>query len=244
VALKTESREMSFLDHLEELRWRLIKCLIAVIVFAIPSGIFWKQIFDIIMVYPLRFSDPKPHLIFTNPTEGITLSIEIAIVSSIILSAPIIFFQLWRFISPGLYKNEKKFVLPLVISTTFFFLLGTGFCYLVVPFILSFFAKYPQGRMDAFYRVQDYLTFLVQLSLAFGIVFELPVISFILTKAGIITHRFLIDKGRYAIVIIFIVAAILTPPDILSQLALALPLLILYGISILVSYCIREKKRD
>lgn len=242
--MASDNDELSFLSHLEELRWRIIKSFIAVIICAIPCGIYWKKIFDVIMIIPLRLANPTPRLIYTNPTEAIILSIKIAIVCGIILSAPIIFYQIWRFVSPGLYKNEKVIVLPLVFASTIFFLLGVTFSYVSVPFVISFLARFAEGKMDAFYKAQEYLGFLIKLGLAFGIVFELPVVSFILTKAGLIGPSFLIKNFKYALVFIFVLAALLTPPDIISQMLLAAPLLILYGVSILVSFFVRGKKSD
>lgn len=236
--------EMSFLDHLEELRWRIVKSLAAIVALAIPCGIYWKNIFDVIMIFPLRLAEPAPRLIYTSPAEAVILSIKIAIAGGVIFAAPIVFYQIWRFVAPGLYKNEKVIVLPVVIASTLFFLMGVSFSYVSVPFVISFLTRFGAGKMDAFYRAQEYLGFLIKLALAFGVVFELPVVSYVLTKIGILTPKFLIEKIRYAIVIIFIVAAILTPPDVISQLFLAVPLLVLYGISILVSFVVMEKKHD
>jgi sec-independent protein translocase protein TatC len=236
--------EMGFLDHLEELRWRIVKSLLAIVVFAVPCGIYWRYIFNFIMVYPLRFAKPAPHIIYTNPTETVVLSIKIAIAGGIVCASPVVFYQLWRFMSPGLYKNEKVVILPTVFASTFFFLLGISFCYFVLPYILNFLTNYAGAQMEAMYKVQDYMDFFLKLAISFGIVFELPVLSFVLTKFGIITPSFLTKYYRYAIVIIFIVAAILTPPDVLSQLVMATPLLVLYGISILVSYAAQGKKKS
>ncbi|MBN1980440.1 MAG: twin-arginine translocase subunit TatC, partial [Chitinivibrionales bacterium] len=180
----------------------------------------------------------------TAPTEAFMLSIKIAIYGGIILSMPVIIYQLWRFISPGLYKKEKVIILPVVFVSSACFLGGVFFTYLIVPYLLSFLDKYAGGRLDAYYKAGEYLGFLLKLALAFGIVFELPVVSFILTKLGIIDYHFLIKYTRHAIVIIFIVAAVLTPPDVLSQSLMAIPLLILYGVSILISYLTGKKKRD
>jgi sec-independent protein translocase protein TatC len=235
--------EMDFLGHLEELRWRLFKSLGAVIVFAIPCGIFWKQIFDIVMIWPLRFANPKPHLIITSPIEAVMLSVKIAIAGGIVIATPVIFYQLWRFVAPGLYKKEKVLILPTVIVASFSFILGVGFCYTLLPYMLKFLASYGGGRMDPFFRMNEYLSFLIMLSLAFGFIFELPVISFVLTRVGILTPKFLFEKGRYIIVVIFIVAAVITPPDVLSQLMMAIPLMFLYGVSILVSWLAQGKKK-
>jgi len=234
---------MSFLDHLEELRWRIFKCLIAVGVCAIPCGVFWKRIFDVVMIYPLRLADPAPRLIYTGPAEAIILSIKIAITGGVIFAAPAVFYQIWRFISPGLYKKEKVIILPVVFASTLFFLMGIAFSYLTVPFVISFLTRFAAGKLDALYRSQEYLGFLIKLAMAFGVVFELPVLSYVFTKLGFLTPKVLIAKIRYAIVIIFIMAAVLTPPDIVSQMFLALPLLVLYGISILVSFFVMERKK-
>jgi len=240
--MDTTAPEMSFLDHLEELRWRLIRSFLAIIVFAIPCGIFWQRIFDWVMLYPLRFADPKPRLIITAPAEAVMLSIKIAIAGGIICAAPVIFYQVWRFIAPGLYRKEKAVVLPAVIVSTLSFAAGIAFCYLTLPYVLQFLAQFGKGRMDPLYKMNEYLSFLLQISIAFGVIFEMPVISFVLTKLGLLTPRFLIDKFRYAVVIIFVVAAVLTPPDVFSQMLMAVPLLALYAVSILVSFTTRAKQ--
>jgi sec-independent protein translocase protein TatC len=236
---------MSFLDHLEELRWRIFKSIFAIGICAVPCGIFWEKIFNLIMIDPLRFTNTSTHLIGTNPTEAIVLCIKITVMGGIICGSPVVFYQLWRFVSPGLYKNEKIFILPVVFASTIFFILGILFSYyLTIPFVLNFLTKFSEGKLESYYKASEYLSFLIKLSLAFGIVFELPVISYVLTKVGLLTPDFLINNIRYATVIIFIIAAFLTPPDIVSQLFLAIPLIVLYGISILVSFVVREKKSD
>jgi sec-independent protein translocase protein TatC len=239
-----EKGEMSFLDHLEELRWRLIKSVIAIVVCAVPVGIFWQTVLDVLMIHPLRLANPRPRLIFTAPAEAVLLSIKIAVFGGIILAAPIVFYQAWRFIAPGLYKHEKVIILPTVAASTIAFLAGITFSYYVIPYVVKFLAQFGSGRMDAMFRTQEYLGFLIKLMLAFGIVFELPIISFVLTKIGVLTPRFLIDNIRYAMVVIFILAAVLTPPDVVSQAFLAAPLCVLYGISILVSWIVARKQND
>ncbi|NLE00614.1 MAG: twin-arginine translocase subunit TatC, partial [Fibrobacter sp.] len=223
-----------FLEHLEELRWRIIKAAIAIVVFAIPAGIYWKQIFDFIMLYPLRLADPKPKLIYTNPSESFVISIKIAIAGGLIMAAPVVFFQLWKFVSPALYGNEKKVILPTVFASTFFFISGIVFSYLTFPYVMRFFTMFAGDRIDPMFKIGDYFGFLLKLSLAFGVVFELPVISFVLARLGLINASFLLKNIRYAVVVIFVIAAILTPPDVLSQVVMAVPLLVLYGLSILV----------
>jgi sec-independent protein translocase protein TatC len=239
---KRNPEEMTFLDHLEELRWRIIKSVIAIGVCSIPCGIFWKQIFDFLVVFPLRFVDPRPRLIFTEPAEAVMMSLKIAAFGGLVTASPIVIYQLWKFVSPGLYKHEKSLVLPVVFSSTICFFGGVTFCYYTLPYLVGFLSTYGAGRMEAMFKVQSFMTFVILLMLAFGVVFEMPVVSFILSRAGVITPGFLIKQIRYAIVIIFIVAAVLTPPDVISQIIMALPLLVLYGISILVSAMAVRKK--
>ena len=240
--MTVEKGEMSFLDHLEELRWRVVKAAIALTVCAIPSGIYWQKILGWVLIYPLRNTSPRPKLIYTNPSESVVLSFKIAFAGGIIAASPVIFYQLWKFISPGLYKNEKKIIFPTVIASTFFFITGIAFSYYTFPILLRFLTAYAGNQLDPMFKVDEYFTFLMKISLSFGAVFELPVASFVLARMGVLTAKFLIDKVRYAIVAIFIVAAILTPPDVISQLMLAGPLLVLYGISIIVAAVASRKK--
>jgi sec-independent protein translocase protein TatC len=226
---------MSFFDHLEELRWRIVKIALALVVCSIPCGIFWKKIFDVVMVYPLRFANPKPHLIITSPVESVMVSVQIALGAGAVLAAPVIFYQLWKFIAPGLFPKEKRTILPAVVASSVAFVCGIAFCYLLLPFLLRVLTNYSGTLLDPYFKVNDYFGFLLKLSLAFGVIFELPVVSYVLARMGILSSGFLVRHARIAIVIIFVVAAILTPPDVFSQLALALPLLALYGLSIFVA---------
>jgi sec-independent protein translocase protein TatC len=235
--------EMPFLAHLEELRWRLIKAIAAVVAGAIPCGILWRRIFDLLMVYPLRIAEPKPKIIFTAPAEGVLLSIKIAVAGGIILGVPVISYQIWKFVAPGLYRNEKRIVIPVVIVSSLCFFAGAAFSYILLPYVLRFLAAYASGALEPYFRANEYIGFLLKIVLAFGLVFELPVISFVLTKMDVITAGFLIKKFKYAFVIFFILAALITPPDVISQLFLAGPLLVLYGISILVAFMVQRRKR-
>jgi sec-independent protein translocase protein TatC len=240
--VKPQSGEMSFLDHLEELRWRIVKIALAVAICAVPCGIFWKRIFDIVMIYPLRFANPKPQLIFTSPTESVLLSFKIALGAGVIVAIPVVFYQIWRFVAPGLFPKEKRIVLPTVFASSIAFLCGISFCYFVLPFLLRILTAYAGTRLNPFFKIDEYFSFLLKLSLAFGVVFEMPVISFVLSRLGILTPKVLIRHSRIAIVIIAVIAAVLTPPDIFSMMMLAVPLLALYGLSILVAYFARRKQ--
>jgi sec-independent protein translocase protein TatC len=239
----TENKEeMSFLDHLEELRWRVIKAAVAIILCAIPCGIFWKKILDLVLIYPLQNTNPRPQLIYTHPSESVVLSVKIAFAGGLIAASPIVFYQVWKFISPGLYRNEKKIILPSVFASTIFFIVGISFSYYTFPILLKFLTTYGGAQLAPMFKVDEYFGFLLKISLSFGAVFELPVVSFVLARMGVLTAGFLVKQIRYAIVAIFIVAAILTPPDVISQLMLAGPLLLLYGISIGVAAIASRRK--
>jgi sec-independent protein translocase protein TatC len=198
-----ETGEMSFLGHLEELRWRIIKIALALAVGAIPCGVFWKKIFNLVMIYPLQFADPKPHLIITSPVESVMISIKIALGGGLILAAPAVFYQIWRFVSPGLFPKERRIVLPAVIASTIAFLSGIGFCYLLLPFLLRVLTGYAGTLLDPYFKIDDYFGFLFKLSLAFGFVFELPVASFVLVRMGLLTPAFLVRHSRVAVIIVF-----------------------------------------
>ncbi|MDR2577369.1 MAG: twin-arginine translocase subunit TatC [Chitinispirillales bacterium] len=236
-------KKMSLVDHLEEVRWVVIRSGCAVIVCAIPCGIFWRRIFNLVAIWPLRMSDPAPQIIYTSPIEAVTLSIKIALTGGVLLASPLIFQQFWSFISPGLYKKERAVILPAAFASTICFLAGVTFCYFMLPMLLKFLTDFAAGQIDPLFKVDEYFGFLIKISLAFGLAFQLPVVVFILSMMGAINHRFMIRHVRHAIVGIFIIAAILTPPDVLSQMLLALPLLALYGLSTLIALLVGRKAK-
>ncbi len=233
---------MPFLDHLEELRQRLLKCILAVFSLSIISYIFSKQIMAIL----LRPFPRDEKLIFLSPQEGFMIYITLSLFAGLILSLPVIFYQLWKFIRPGLYEKERKYTIRIVFFSTLFFMLGALFCYfIVIPYGLNFLLSFAGDQLTPTIQIKEYLKFITLLILVFGIVFELPLLSFFLTKLGLITPQFLRTKRRYGIVAIFIAAAVLTPTtDIISQLLLAVPLMVLYEISIWVSKASLPKKKS
>jgi sec-independent protein translocase protein TatC len=230
---------MPFLDHLEELRERLLRCIFSVIFFSAVGYFFSKQVMQILLLpYP-----KKQKLIFLAPTEGFITYIKVSLFVGIIVSLPIIFHQLWKFIAPGLYKKERRYIPLIVFLSTLFFLTGALFCYFVIiPFGLDFLLGFSTDQLEPNIQIKEYLKFVTLLIMVFGIIFELPLLSFFLTKMELLTPEFLRTKRRYGIVTIFIVAAILTPPDVVTQLFLAGPLIILYEISIWVSKFAMPKK--
>jgi len=229
-----ELTEAPFLDHLEELRWRLIKSVVAIIIGAFVAYYFSDFLFEVLW-YPLKQVAPDLKIHYFRVTEGFTTRIKLSIVAGAIGVSPIVFYQIWKFIVPGLYAKEAKIILPIVFASTFFFLLGAVFCYYVMlPYGLGFFYSQAPAGTEPTLMMGDYLGFILNLILAFGVVFELPVISFFLGRIGILTSAFLAKWRRYAAVIIAVVAAVITPPDFISQLAVGIPLYILYEISIII----------
>ncbi len=233
---------MPFLDHLEELRRRLLICISAVFVLSLGCYFFSKKIMGLLL-------RPFPHnekLIFLSPTEGFMIYIKISLFAGLILGLPVLFYQIWKFVRPGLYQKEAKYTIRIVFFSTLFFALGALFSYFIaVPFGLKFLLGFASDQIEPSIRIIEYLKFITFLILVFGIVFELPLLSFFLTKLGLITPQFLRTKRRYGIVAIFIAAAVLTPsPDVFNQLLLAIPLIVLYEISIWVSKAALPKQDD
>ena len=234
---------MTFTEHLEELRWCLLKSLAAVVV-AAGLCYFFSDVVFAFVVAPLRQNlRPGQNLIGTGVTEAFFIEIKVALAAGVIFSSPILFYQIWRFISPGLSGSERKLVLPFVLCATLFFLSGAYFCYRVVlPVAFQYFIEqYDTMGVTPAIRIGEYFTFFFRMVLAFGVTFELPVFTFFLVRLGIWDYRFMLRSFRYAIVVIFVLAAILTPtPDIINQSLLALPMLALYVVSIGVAYVWRK----
>jgi sec-independent protein translocase protein TatC len=234
---------MTFTEHLEELRWCLLRSAIAVVVASGLCYLFADAIFGF-MVAPLRQNlHPGQSLIGTAVTEAFFIEIKVALAAGVFFSSPYIFYQVWRFIAPGLTRGEQKWVLPFVICATLFFLGGSYFCYRVVlPVAFQYFIEqYGTMGVTPAIRIGDYFTFFFRMVLAFGVTFELPVFTFFLVRVGVWDYRFMLRSFRYAIVVIFIIAAILTPtPDVINQSLLALPMLLLYVLSIGVAYVWRR----
>ena len=233
---KRQIADMGLFDHLHELRYRLIVMFISVAIAAGISYSFSAQVLDVLF-QPFYLNFDKGMLIGTGPAEAFLLKIKVAVFCGLLLSSPVLFLQLWLFIAPGLYDKERKLVIPFVLSTTLLFLLGVSFCYqFVLPTAFQFFKQQYDslGKVTPAIRVEEHLSLILQGLIGFGAVFEMPIIAFFLGRIGLIDHKMMISGFRYAVVIIFIVAAILTPPDICSQFLMAVPLVGLYCLSILI----------
>jgi sec-independent protein translocase protein TatC len=238
-----DDEKQPFLGHLEELRQRLIASAIAVGVGFGLCYIFSERLFQILII-PLKENMPEgDRLIYTNLPEMFFTYLKTALIAGILLVAPFIFYQLWMFIAPGLYKKEKKYVIPFVVFSSILFVGGGLFGYFVVfPFGFKFFLGFANENVQALPSVKQYFSFAIKLLFAFGIVFELPVVVFFLSKMGLVTPDFLKKKRKYAILLTFVMAAILTPPDVVTQCMMAGPLIILYEIGIIISRFAGKKK--
>lgn len=233
---------MSFTGHLEELRSCLIKSAAAVMVAFLGCYAFADELFSFLTA-PILEVQPDLPLIGTGVAEAFFTKLKVAFIASLFVALPVILRQGWRFVAPGLYEYEKHYARGFVFFGSVFFLLGAWFCYEVVfQFGYKFFLEqYEAIDVRPTLRIGEYLSFSAKLLLAFGITFELPVAAFFLARVGLVDHHVLIRQFRYAFLVIFILAAILTPPDVVSQILLAVPLAALYGISIGVAYFARRR---
>jgi len=236
--------EMPFLEHLEELRWRIIRVLVAVIVLTVASFAVSDYLLKFLILSTQQLNHPI-HLQVLKVQTVFIIKLELALIFGVVLSLPYLFYQIWAFVSPGLLEKERKYVVPAVLFATLSFLAGAAFAYfLIVPLALDFFLSLAPESVSNQIALDFYFGFIARLVLVFGVVFELPIVSLFLTKIGLITPDTLKKYRRYAIVIIFIAAAILTPPDPTTQVMLAVPLLVLYEITIWLSYLFFRKKNS
>jgi sec-independent protein translocase protein TatC len=232
---------MPFTSHLAELRARLIKSALALAVAFVACYAVVDDIFAVLAAPLRRLHIHGLMLIGTAVTEAFFTKMKVSFAAAVILASPVLLWQLWQFIAPGLYEHEKRYTRSFVSFGSLFFIAGAAFCYLVViqeglGFLL---ARYEAIDIQPLLQVGDYLSLVSRLVLAFGAMFELPVLAFFLARVGIIDHRFLIRHSRYAIIAIALFAAVLTPPDLISQILLMVPLIFLYAISIAVAYLAR-----
>lgn len=234
--------KLPFTSHLEELRKRIIICIIAVTLGFLGSYFFAEQIFSI-LVKPLKGElPPDSLLIFTALPEAFFAYLKLSLFAGIFLASPVILWEVWCFVAPGLHDHEKHYVYPFVILSTLFFVAGVLFGYLVVfPISFKFLIGYGSELIKPLPSVKEYLSFSCKLLFAFGIIFELPLFVLFLAKVGIVDDKMLRSKRKFAILGVFIVAAVLTPPDFFSQILMAFPLIILYEISIIVAKIFGKK---
>jgi len=239
---------MGFLDHLEELRKRLVYSAIAVIA---GTGACWgyrEKIYAVMqkpIMDALRSHGLPEKLVYLNPTDPFNLYLKIAMLAGLFLTSPFVLYQVWMFISPGLYRNEKRYVVPFMLSTITLFTLGGYFGYRIAyPRALEFFIGF-NGQFQAMITVGEYTQLFLSIVLGMGLIFELPIVVFFLAFMGIMTPSFMIKNFRYAILVIFILAAIVTPtPDIINMCVFAAPMIGLYALSIGVAYIVHPTQRE
>jgi sec-independent protein translocase protein TatC len=248
---EVEDTQAPLIEHLTELRSRLIRAVIGLVIAAIVCFIFADKIFNILLwPYERAAGDVgELKLIYTAPQEYLFTQFKIALFGGLFLAFPIIANQIYKFVAPGLYKNERNAFLPFLMATPILFLIGAMLVYfLIMPLAMGFFLSMQQtggtgkATIELMPRVSEYLSLIMTLIFAFGLSFQLPVLLTLLGKAGLVSSEMLGSKRKYAVVIAFVAAAILTPPDPVSQLGLAIPTLLLYEISIFAVRHI-EKKR-
>ena len=247
-------KQASFIEHLTELRSRLLKSIVYLFIFFVISYIFAEDIYGF-LVEPyadaVKDDNINRRLIYTALHETFITYLKVAFFSAIFVTSPIILTQIWKFVAPGLYTNEKKALLPYLIATPTLFLLGGMLVYyLVMPLAIKFFLSFETSaqisnlpiQLEA--KVNEYLSLIMRLIFAFGISFQLPVLLTLLARVGFVNSTYLKKRRKYVVVIVFALAAILTPPDPITQIGLGIPLLILYELSILAVKFIEKKKED
>lgn len=243
---KASSGEMPFLDHLEELRWRIIYALGAVLV-GVGLGFFLASQFDVIgfLAKPVIPLIPEHKLVYTHPSEGFTIILDCAVTFGLVLASPIIIYQVWAFLAPALHVHEKRVGLGVLFSGVFLFVAGAALAYfVVVPLALPWLFGFAGPSLVPLITAEDYFNFLMAMVLTFGVSFELPIVICALAALGIVTPQFLNKYRRHAIVLILVIGAFLTPGDMVwTTIALAVPLYALYELSVLAALVIYRRKQ-
>ena len=238
-----EDKKIPFTAHLEELRKRLITSFIAIGVGAVISFAFKERLFNILIQPLIKVLEEGDTLIFTGLPEAFFTYLKVALLSGIIISSPIILYEFWIFVAPGLYKKERRLLGPIVFLSSFFFIGGALFGYFIVfPWGFKFFLGFATEMIRPLPSMKEYFAFSAKLLLAFGLVFELPLVLTFLAKLGIVSVDFLKKNRKYALLLFFVGSAILTPPDVITQIMMACPLMALYEISIIGARIFGKKK--
>ena len=231
-----EAAQETFISHLVELRTRLVRAIVAVLAVFLCVAYWTKPIYSYLAQPLLAVLPAGSSMIATDVTTTFFVPVKVAMLVAFMIALPYVLYQMWAFVAPGLYQHEKKLVMPLLVSSTLLFFVGMAFAYfLVFPMAFKFFADFTPVGVTMATDIDKYFSFVLTMFIVFGIAFEVPVVEVLLVRIGAVTVQQLKDIRRYVIVGIFVIAAIVTPPDVFSQLALAIPLCILYEIGILLS---------
>jgi len=236
--------KMGFLEHLDELRKRIIRSCIAIAAGMLAAFFFIDRIVNFVLEPARRMLPPRAVFIYTNPSEAFSLYVNVALIAGVLLASPFITFQVWRFIAPGLYRNEKKFVIPFVVLTTGGAVGGASFShYIVLPYMIAFFGTFSSSNLAFMPRIEDTFDLYVKMLIGMVVVFQIPTVVFFLAKMRMVTAVFLWRNTKYAILIIFIVAAVLTPSaDPWNQTVFAAPMIGLYLISIGIAWIVGPRR--
>ena len=235
---------MGFIEHLEELRKRIIRSCIAIAAGMLVAFFFVDRIRDFVLSPTYRMLPPGSDLVFLRPGEGFSFEMSLAFIAGFVLAAPVVMYQVWLFIAPGLYAKEKKFAIPFVVLTTVGTVVGAAFShYVLYPSMMGFFATFSTPRMRLMPRLDDTVDLYLRMMLGMIVVFQIPTVVFFLSKMGLVTARFLVRNLKYAILMIFIAAAVLTPSaDPWNQIAFAFPMLALYVLSIGIAWLVAPRR--
>ena len=242
---ESSGAKMSFLEHLDELRKRIVRSCLAIAVGVLGTFAFIQPIFNFVLAPTRRALPPGVKLIYTQPGEAFSLYITVSLISGVVVAAPFIMYQVWMFIAPGLYSNEKRLAYPFVTLTTLGFVLGAAFNhYVAFKFMMAFFASFNSPELAFMPRLEDVFGLYTKMLLGMGIVFQMPTVVFFLAKMKVVTARFLGGNFKYAILIIFIVAAVITPSgDMMTQAIFAAPMVALYVVSIIIAWIVNPRSK-
>ena len=240
-----EDAQETFLSHLIELRERLVRSLLVVGVFCIPMLYFSSEIYDLLALPLMRSLPQGSRMIATGVITPFLIPMKIAMMAALLLALPFVLYQAWAFVAPGLYAHEKKLVLPLVVSSTVLFFCGMLFCYYIVfGRVFAFIARFAPKSISVAPDIEAYFNFVLGMFLAFGIAFEVPVVVVVLVMTGLVSSQQLREWRGYVIVAIFIVAAVVTPPDVVSQIWLAIPMCLLYEAGIFFGRIVEKRRKS
>ena len=236
--------KMSFLEHLDELRKRIVRSCLAIAFGVLATFAYIQPIFDFILAPTRRALPPGVKLIYTEPGEAFSLYITVALIAGVVVAAPFIMYQLWMFIAPGLYANEKRMAYPFVFFTTVGFVAGASFNHFIAfPFMMKFFASFNATDLAFLPKLDDVFGLYSKMLIGMGIVFQMPTVVFFLAKMKMITARFLMKNFKYAFLIIFVAAAVITPTgDMMTQTIFAAPMVGLYVLSIVIAWVVGPKR--
>lgn len=245
--MSPEEDKSPFTEHLGELRDRLVHCFVAVGIGFAAAYFFKEDLFNILTA-PLvqaMAEAGNARLIFTGLPEAFFTYLKVSLLAGIVAATPVLFYEFWMFVSPGLYREEKKYLVPVIVLSLFFFVVGASFGYFIVfPYGFRFFLGFATETIHAMPSMKEYLSFASKMLLAFGFVFELPLVLTFMARMGLVTVDFLKQNRKYALLLFFVGAALITPPDVVTQIMMALPLMVLYEISIIGARLFGKKSGD